>query len=51
MEHRVQESVEDVTNAVNAALAANLKYVTFTHVGDGKQFSVAAEDVQGIRDE
>jgi hypothetical protein len=50
VEHKVKESVDDVTGEVNAALASNLKYVTFTHEDDGKQFSVAAKDVGGIKE-
>jgi len=48
--HKVTESVEDVTNEVNAALTNHLKYVTFTHEDDGKQFSVAATDISGIKE-
>jgi hypothetical protein len=48
--HNVNESVKDVTDDVNAALSSNLKYVTFTHADDGKQFSVEARDVRNIRE-
>jgi hypothetical protein len=48
--HKATESVEDMTNVVNAALTNHLKYVTFTHEDDGKQASVAVKDVSGIKE-
>jgi hypothetical protein len=39
-----------MTNVVNAALTNHLKYVTFTHEDDGKQVSVAAKDLSGIKE-
>lgn len=46
--YTVQESVEELTEAVNSALSTGDKFVTVT-CDDGKQFSVEADRVAGRR--
>lgn len=48
--HRIQESAQEAVEAVNNALAANLKFVTFTRES-GKKFSVVAANVVDITEE
>jgi hypothetical protein len=45
----VQESVSDVTDAVNAALSNDLKFIALTG-DDGKEFSVVATHVKDVRE-
>lgn len=47
--YTVQESVEDLTEAVNAALSNGDKFIT-VKTDDGKQCSVEAKRVDGIKD-
>jgi hypothetical protein len=48
-QHRVLESVDEVTDAVNAALSTKTKFVTVTGE-DGKKYAVTASTVGGIRE-
>ena len=47
--HTIQESVEDFTAEVNAALDTKTKFVTVTGE-DGKKYAVEASLVDGIKE-
>lgn len=49
LQHEIQESVEDFTSEINAALDNKYKFVTVTGV-DGKKYSVEAAKVGGIKE-
>jgi hypothetical protein len=48
--YTVKEPVGSVTEEVNDAIRIDTKYVTFTNESDGKQFSVEAKKVKGIKE-